>query len=619
MIADVIARFNKLKGKEVFFLTGTDEHGQKIAQAAEKAGKEPKEFIDSLIPSYKDIWQKYNIDYSCFIRTTDIKHVQAVQKWLQQLIDKGDIYKSTYEGWYCTPCETFLTEKEAQQLKEDETVPRCLLCNRLTYFISEESYFFRLSAYQDKLLAFYKNNPDFITPKERLNEVIRFVESGLRDLSISRTTVTWGIPFLNDPKHVAYVWADALNNYITAIGYGCKEHEDNFHKWWPADVHVLGKDILRFHAIYWPAFLMASDLPLPKKLLVHGWIKVDEQKMSKSLGNVVDPDVLYHHFGTDPVRYYLMRYIAVTQDSSFYFKKLESAVSSDLANDLGNLLNRSVTLATRNDLFELTARRVWSDEAITLRDDAYNMLQAYTEYMDEYLFHMALAEIWKFINHVNAYFHEHEPWKLAKENKNAFEEVIAATCHSLYMIAHLLWPIMPEKMEQLCRSLGAALEPRVGKDIIYSFKSDPWSRSFTLLALSPLFKKPEPIKLEETQKQTKESYQAKEETITINDVAKVQLVVGTIEQCQEVPKSDKLYKFQVNFGPLGTRQILAGIRKYFMPDELIGKQGIFIFNLQPRKMLGLESQGMMLLAPDAGGKLQMATIARPVLNGTRLQ
>jgi len=267
---------------------------------------------------------------------------------------------------------------------------------------------------------------------------------------------------------------------------------------------VLGKDIVRFHAIYWPAFLMASDLPLPKKLLVHGWIKIDDQKMSKSLGNVVDPEMLYHHFGTDPVRYYLMRYIAVTQDSSFYFTELEKAITSDLANDLGNLLNRAMLLADRYDIFDLPARQVWSDPATTLRDNAYDMLQSYHEYMNGYLFHMALAEVWRFINQVNAYFHKSEPWKLAKNDKKAFEEVIAATCHSLYMIAHVLWPIMPKKMEQLCKSLGKKLQPHSGKDIFDHLNSDPWDHSFTLLALPPLFKKPEPIQQEEIQEPKQE-------------------------------------------------------------------------------------------------------------------
>lgn len=615
LIADVIARYNKLQGKEVFFLTGTDEHGQKIAQAAQKAGKEPQEFVDKFIPIYKDIWKKYHIRYSHFIRTTDHEHVQAVQAWLQKLIDKGDIYKARYEGWYCTPCETYLTEKEAAEIKQGEEAPRCPTCNRLTHFVSEESYFFKLSAYQDKLLEFYKNNPDFVVPKERFAEVLSFVQSGLKDLSISRSTITWGIPFPHDSKHVTYVWADALNNYITGVGYAQKGHEKKFATWWPADVHVLGKDIIRFHAVYWPAFLMASGLELPKKLLVHGWIKINDQKMTKSTGNVVDPEVLYEQFGNDTVRYYLMRYIAVTQDSSFYYEELEKAISSDLANDLGNLLNRSVTLATRNNVIEIQHTN-WSSKAQTLRDQGYAMIKAYTNYMDNYLFHMALAEVWKFIHQVNAYFHEAEPWKLIKEDKNAFQEVIAATCNSLYIIASVLWPIMPEKVEQLCASLGNFVAPHLGQNLFNDCAFNPWDRTFKLVAVDPLFKKPDVVKSEEKKEPAAPIAQ---ETISFDEFAKVQLVVGTIEQCEIIPKSDKLYKMQVNFGPLGMRQILAGVRNYFKPEELIHKQTIFVVNLQPRAILGLESQGMMLVAPDADGTSKMTTVAQSVPNGTRLR
>lgn len=613
LIADVIARYHKLKGEKVFFLTGTDEHGQKVAQAAEKAGKEPKPFVDSFINAYTDTWKSYHIEYNKFIRTTDDYHIKAVQDWLKMLKDKGDIYKARYEGWYCTPCETFLTEQEVREQGERVKEPLCISCTRITSYVSEETYFFKLSAYQDALLAFYEVNPEFIVPKERAKEVVNFVKKGLKDLSISRTTVTWGIPFPDDEQHVTYVWADALNNYITGVGYGQKDKEADFKFWWPADVHVMGKDIVRFHAIYWPAFLMASGLPLPKQLLVHGWIKMDEQKMSKSLGNVVDPQDLLYRYGADPVRYYLMRQMAVTHDGNFSIKDLEQSIASDLANDLGNLLNRMVSLAQKNDLMIVPEQTAWDATALELRDECLNMLEDMQGYMDDYMFHMALARVWKYIHQTNVFFHSREPWKLVKEDRQAFAQIISATCHALRVVAYALWPFMPEKMEALLASLGKSSDiPNV---TLEKLELGEWNQAFTLMHIEPLFQKPEPR--EETVEPVKEILAVDE--ITIDDVIKVHLVVGTIEACEPVEKSDKLYKMQVNFGDKGMRQILAGVQKYYKPEELIGKQGVFVYNLKPRKMVGLESQGMMLLAEGADGNLQMTTVAHSVPNGTRLK
>ena len=613
LIADVITRYHKLKGHKTFFLTGTDEHGQKVAQAAEKAGKDPKSFVDSFINAYIDTWKDYEIEYSKFIRTTDSYHVQAVQQWLQALKDKGDIYKARYEGWYCTPDETFLTEIVVREhTPKGAKEPLCPSCGRGTVYLSEETYFFKLSAYQDKLLAFYEENPDFIVPKERAKEVVNFVKKGLKDLSISRTTVTWGIPFPGDSQHVTYVWADALNNYITGVGYGQKDKEQDFKFWWPADVHVMGKDIVRFHAIYWPAFLMASDLALPKQLLVHGWIKMDDQKMSKSLGNVVDPEDLLKKYGADPVRYYLMRQMAITHDGNFSIKDLEQTISSDLANDLGNLLNRMVSLAQKNDLMIVPEQAIWDESALALRDECLNMLQDMESYMDEYMFHMALARIWKTIHQTNVFFHAREPWKLVKEDRQAFIQIIAATCHALRTVAYALWPFMPEKMAALLASLGKPVD----KGSAHPELDEGWNQSFTLTHIAPLFQKPEPR--EDAVEPAQPIIPAVDE-ITIDDVVKVHLVVGTIEACEPVENSDKLYKMQVNFGDKGMRQILGGIQKYYKPEQLIGKQGVFIYNLKPRKMVGLESQGMMLLAEDADGNLQMTTVASSVPNGTRLR
>jgi len=430
LFADVLARWHKLNGKKTFFLTGTDEHGQKISQAAQKAGMEPKAFVDQFIPAYQDTWKKFEIDYTYFVRTTGPDHIRGAQAFVQKLIDTGDIYKAVYEGWYCTPDETFVTHSTSSQPSHkasadtagqahqgegnsssvrpeelrDKVAPACPSCGRETVFVSESTYFFKLSAYQDRLLKFYKDHPDFIVPKERANEVISFVESGLKDLSISRTTVPWGIPFPNDPEHTIYVWTEALCNYITAIGYGNANKQDEFKFWWPADVQVLGKDIVRFHAVFWPAFLMAADLPLPKQLLVHGWIKVDEQKMSKSLGNVVDPMALYDAYGPEPLRYYLLRQLPIGQDGNFNIEELETRITADLANDLGNLLNRLVVLAAKNESMILHAPKKWEGAAeLDLRDESLNMVQEFENYMKDFQFHQALGSLWKFIHKINVY------------------------------------------------------------------------------------------------------------------------------------------------------------------------------------------------------------------------
>lgn len=615
VIADVLARWHRLKGNKTFFLTGTDEHGQKVVQAAEAAGKTPKAFVDSFIDAYKTTWHHYEISYNKFIRTTDPEHVKAVQAWIKAAQKKGDIYKSMYSGWYCTPCETYVTE-EAESLE----APACPSCNRETTKVSEESYFFRLSAYQDKLLKFYKDNPQFVVPKERLAEVIKFVESGLRDLSISRTTISWGVPFPDDPDHVVYVWADALNNYISAVGYADPNKQDEFNFWWPANMQVLGKDILRFHAIYWPAFLMAADLQLPKQLLVHGWIKVDQQKMSKSLGNVVDPEVLFKHYGADPVRYYLMRHMAINHDSDFSIHDLEQRIASDLANDLGNLLNRMLTLALKNNLSTVPEQKVWSEGALDLRDHCWDAIEDYEQLIEDGSIHLALARLWRFINQVNGYFHAQEPWQLVKTDEVKFAEVISAACHSLYAIGVLLLPVMPKKMTELLQNLGVVLHE--GPNHIDELVNNRWDRSFNLFITQTLFERPEMRKEESVVYPEKKEQQKKEpETgdISIDDVIKVELRVGTIESCESIPKSEKLYKMQVNFGDFGKRQILSGIKASFTPEELIGQQALFVFNLKPRKMMGLESQGMLLVAKNEQGTLEFIKPRNPVPNGTQLQ
>ncbi|MCF7900112.1 methionine--tRNA ligase [Candidatus Babeliales bacterium] len=611
VLADVQARWHKIQNINTFFLTGTDEFGQKVAQAAEKANKDTKAFIDEFIPAYKNLWKNYEIDYTHFIRTTDTYHIKAVQQWLSDLMQKGDIYKGAYEGWYCTPCETYLTEKD---FEKDVKNPLCSSCERATQWVSEECYFFKLSEYQEKLLQFYKENPNFITPKERAAEVVAFVAGGLQDLSISRTTLKWGVPFPGDEKHVTYVWADALNNYITGIGYGQKSKEEEFQKWWPADMQILGKDIVRFHAIFWPAFLMASGLALPKKLLVHGWIKVGDQKMSKSRNNSVDPQGLYEQYGADAVRYYLMRQMAITQDGNFSLDDLEQKITSDLANDLGNLLQRMVMLADKNGISEISAR-TWTNQEKELKEASDEMESVFRKEMNRGFCHMALGAVWKFLNQSNAYFHQNEPWLLARSDRDAFHRVLSATCYSLRAAAILLWPVMPKKMEELFLRIGYPFSLDVNHVAVIGAT---WDGVFTLQKGEPLFEKPE-LKNQELDN-VEESTKIKEEKyITIDDVIKVELRAGTIIECEEVAESDKLLKMLVDFGEQGKRQIFAGVKKYYSPDDLKGQQGVFVTNLKPRKMLGQESQGMMLTTKDAEGTVAMVRPGKNAVNGILLQ
>ena len=607
LIADVMARWHKLLGKKTYFLTGTDEHGQKIAQAAEKAGMFPQQFVDSFIEPYKICWKTYEIDYSQFIRTTDPVHKKGVQTLIAHLIKKGDIYKSQYEGWYCIPDEAFVTH----DLTETEA-PLCPTCGRTTSKVQEQTYFFKLSAYQKPLLDFYKKNPDFIIPRERTNEITSFVEGGLKDLSISRTTITWGIPFPEDPGHVVYVWVDALCNYITAIGYGDPKRAQEFATWWPADMQVIGKDIVRFHAVYWPALLMAADLPLPKQLLVHGWIQVNKQKMSKSFGNAIDPLELAKIYGVEPVRYYLLRHLPINTDGDFSTQDLEQSISSDLANDLGNLLNRMTSLAEKNNMMRIEHPKKWNAASLDIKDEALNVIEDFKRFMADAHMHLALARVWKFIHTLNKYFHGQEPWKLAGKDDELFKQVIATTCHGLYVVGVLLWPILPRKMEELLISIGQKME---GDHTLENLELSVWEKTFALKKIMPLFEKIEEKKdMVEAEKETQH-----ESHITIDDLIKVDLRVGTIIKAEAVAASDKLICMQVDFGDLGTRQILAGIRASYAPEELVSKQAIFVVNLKPRKMVGTESQGMMLVAKKSDGKVALMSPRDAVPNGTKLQ
>lgn len=622
LLADVAARWNKLMGKEVFFLTGTDEHGQKIQEVAQAKNMQPKDFVDTIIPAFKDVWKLYEIEYNKFIRTTDPEHIAGVTAWIKKIIDLGDIYKSTYVGLYCVPCEAFVTVG-GDAVKDESGAYICPIHQKQLLEISEESYFFRLSAYEDKLLEFYEKHPDFVTPKERLAEVISFVKSGLKDLSISRKTVNWGIPFPGDPSHTVYVWADALNNYITAVGYGA--HENELEKWWPADMQIMAKDIVRFHAIYWPAFLMAAQLPLPKKLLVHGYILMGDNKMSKSLGNACDPVQLAEWYGVEPIRYYLLRQMAVTHDGHFDLKDLEERIGADLANNLGNLLSRTVALALNNNLQEVPAPVTLEATSASLREKCEEAYRFYWEEMNKGFFHLALAELMKFISEINAYFQSQTPWILAKQNKELFAEVISATCHSLYAVGVMLWPIMPNKMEQMLTTLGFTFDLKAGHE--QALRDNKWDKTFKLSKLTePLFIKPESrvevVAPDQAAATTTAKPDAKSEAgiqeIGIEDFMKVNIAVGTILSCQNVEGSEKLYKLEVDFGTIGKRQILSGVAQHFKPEDLIGKQGMAVTNLKPRKMMGMISHGMMLFAKDNTGSLKLVGPNQVAENGSHV-
>lgn len=622
VLADVFARIALLKGKDVFFLTGTDEHGQKIANAAALADKNPKEFVDSFIPAFKKAWSTYNIEYTRFMRTTDSDHGINVQKLVAMLIEKGDIYKGSYAGWYCIPCETFLTEKESAHNQGTEQKPACPSCNRDTSWIEESTYFFKLSAYEQKLLNFYEENPYFIMPKERAQEAIKFVKAGLKDLSITRTAVKWGVPFPHDKEHILYVWIEALCNYITAIGYGQESFQESFAKWWPADIHIMAKDIIRFHAVFWPALLMAAKLPLPKQLLVHGWIKVNEQKMSKSLGNVIDPMQLAQKYDPECIRYFMVRYLPVNQDGEFSITSLEQAISADLANDLGNLVNRMILLAEKNNHLTITPVVQWSKASIALQDALKAMLTEYESYIKEFQLHLAYARIWHFIKVVNSYFHTQEPWQVVKKDRAFFNEIISATAHALYSIGTICWPVMPKKMELLLANIGHNINLDINTFNILA--KDSWQKKFTLSNKGTLFIKPveqEPAKNDFTQEKedakTLQKVSASAET-SIDVFKQCEMRTGTVIACEPLPKSEKLLLLKVSFGEYGERQILSGIKKWYTSDQLVGKQFIFLYNLQARAMMGTYSHGMILCASNEQGKpIPISTIAI-VPNGTLL-
>lgn len=618
LLADVTARWNKILGKEVFFLTGTDEHGQKVGEAAKAKELDPKVFVDGMVEPFKKVWKRYKLDYDKFIRTTDEDHKAAVAVFINKLMDKGDIYKSTYVGFYCTPCETFIPD---HAVEKDN--PTCESCQRSVQEVTEENYFFRLSAYEDRLLEFFEKNPNFITPKERVNEVISFVKSGLKDLSISRKGVSWGIPFPGDAEHTVYVWCDALTNYISAIGFGSDEQK--MKDWWPAGVHVLAKDIVRFHAIYWPAFLMAAELEMPKKMLVHGFLLMDGLKMSKSRGNVLDPLTLADWYGVEQIRYVLMRHMSVGQDCHVTLKDMESTINADLCNNLGNLVNRMLSLAAKHGISHVNPPEAWEADSGHMKELCAEAFRDYWDEMNHYHYHVALGDLWKFIKKLNAYFHSQQPWVVAKQNPELFKEILSVVCHSLYSVSVMLWPVMPDKMEELLGLIGCSMDV-TSENYAARLRKNEWNQSFDLSqpgqALFPRLEsqlEPEEAPAAKAQPEKKSSAITGDESyVTIDDVFKVELHVGQITSCEPVDGSKKLYKMQVDLGKVGKRQILAGIAQYYQADYLVGKKATFITNLKPRKLMGLVSEGMMLCAKDDAGNFSISGFDREVEVGTKL-